>query len=84
MTVDWPKGVSTAGAFFDPTSLHRNTLPHPESTVSMSAEDALFQRFGKEFPKSTVLFREGESGKEMYVLQAGRAMAGGPRINLGC
>jgi len=40
----------------------------------MSAEDALFQRFGKEFPKSTVLFREGESGKEMYVLQAGRVV----------
>jgi CRP/FNR family transcriptional regulator, cyclic AMP receptor protein len=40
----------------------------------MSAEDALFQRFGKEFPKSTVLFREGEAGKEMYVLQAGRVL----------
>jgi len=38
----------------------------------MSAEDALFQRFGKEFPKGTVLFREGETGKEMYVLQAGQ------------
>jgi CRP/FNR family cyclic AMP-dependent transcriptional regulator len=40
----------------------------------MSAEDALFQRFGKEFPTSTVLFREGEAGKEMYVLQAGRVV----------
>ncbi len=40
----------------------------------MSAEDPLFQRFGKEFPKSTVLFREGESGKEMYVLQTGRVV----------
>ena len=40
----------------------------------MSAEDPLFQRFGKEFPKSTVLFREGESGKEMYVLQSGRVV----------
>lgn len=37
----------------------------------MSAEEALFQRFGKEIPKGTVLFREGEPGKEMYVLQAG-------------
>ncbi len=36
------------------------------------AEDALFQRFGKEFPKGTVLFREGETGKEMFVLQEGR------------
>jgi CRP/FNR family transcriptional regulator, cyclic AMP receptor protein len=40
----------------------------------MSAEDSLFQRFGKEFPKSTVLFREGETGKEMYVLQSGRVV----------
>jgi CRP-like cAMP-binding protein len=39
-----------------------------------NAEDALFQRFGKEFPKGTVLFREGETGKEMFVLQAGRVM----------
>src|SRR6478736_884654 len=38
----------------------------------MSAEDTLFQRFGKEFPKGTVLFREGEPGKEMFVLQSGR------------
>jgi CRP/FNR family transcriptional regulator, cyclic AMP receptor protein len=38
----------------------------------MGAEETLFQRFGKEFPKGTVLFREGEPGKEMFVLQAGR------------
>lgn len=38
----------------------------------MSAEEALFQRFGKEFPRGTVLFREGEPGKEMYVLQSGK------------
>lgn len=39
-----------------------------------SAEEALFQRFGKEFPKGTVLFREGETGKEMFVLQSGRVV----------
>jgi CRP/FNR family transcriptional regulator, cyclic AMP receptor protein len=39
-----------------------------------NAEDTLFQRFGKEFPKGTVLFREGETGKEMYVLQSGRVV----------
>ena len=39
-----------------------------------TAEEALFQRFGKEFPKGTVLFREGETGKEMFVLQAGRVV----------
>jgi CRP-like cAMP-binding protein len=38
----------------------------------MAAEDALFQRFGKEFPKSSVLFREGEPGREMFVLQSGK------------
>jgi CRP/FNR family transcriptional regulator, cyclic AMP receptor protein len=39
-----------------------------------NAEEALFQRFGKEFPKGTVLFREGETGKEMFVLQSGRVV----------
>ena len=38
----------------------------------MSAEEALFQRFGKEFSGGTLLFREGEVGKEMYVLQSGK------------
>ncbi len=38
----------------------------------MGAEETLFQRFGKEFPKGTVLFREGEPGKEMFVIQSGR------------
>lgn len=36
------------------------------------AEDQLFSKFGREFPKGTVLFREGDSGKEMYVIQSGR------------
>ncbi len=35
-------------------------------------DDQLFQRFGRTFPKGTVLFREGEPGKEMYVVQSGR------------
>ncbi|MGQ0504438.1 MAG: Crp/Fnr family transcriptional regulator [Myxococcaceae bacterium] len=38
----------------------------------MGAEEILFQRFGKEFAKGVTLFREGEPGKEMFVLQAGR------------
>src|SRR6478736_5527674 len=38
----------------------------------MSAEDTLFQKFGREFPEGTVLFREGEPGKEMFVLQSGK------------
>jgi CRP/FNR family cyclic AMP-dependent transcriptional regulator len=38
----------------------------------MPGEDALFQRFGREFKRGEVLFREGEPGKEMYVIQAGK------------
>ncbi len=38
----------------------------------MSADDQLFQRFGREFPAGTVLFREGEPGREMYVIQMGK------------
>jgi CRP/FNR family transcriptional regulator, cyclic AMP receptor protein len=36
------------------------------------ADDQLFQRFGREFPRGAVLCREGEPGHEMFVLQAGR------------
>jgi CRP/FNR family cyclic AMP-dependent transcriptional regulator len=38
----------------------------------MGAEETLFQRFGKEFPKGTILFNEGEPGKDMFVLQSGK------------
>ncbi|HET6438068.1 MAG TPA: Crp/Fnr family transcriptional regulator [Anaeromyxobacter sp.] len=36
------------------------------------ADDQLFQRFGKEFPKGAVLCREGDPGRQMYVIQSGR------------
>lgn len=36
------------------------------------ADDALFSRFGREFPSGHVLFREGDPGREMYVIQSGR------------
>jgi CRP-like cAMP-binding protein len=35
------------------------------------SDDPLFQRFGREFPRGTVLFREGDEGREMYVINAG-------------
>lgn len=38
----------------------------------MGAEETLFNKFGKELPQGTVLFREGEPGKEMFVLQSGK------------
>ena len=34
-------------------------------------DDSLYQRFGKEYPRGHVLFREGEPGAEMYVVQRG-------------
>jgi CRP-like cAMP-binding protein len=36
------------------------------------ADDPLFQHYGKEFAPGTVLFREGEPGRHMYVVQQGR------------
>ena len=38
----------------------------------MGLEDVLFARLGKVFPPGTVLFRDGERGKEMYVIQGGK------------
>ena len=38
----------------------------------MAGEDLLFQRFGREFPRGHILFREGEVGREMFVIQAGK------------
>jgi CRP/FNR family transcriptional regulator, cyclic AMP receptor protein len=38
----------------------------------MAAEDQLYQRFGKSFPKGTVLFRDGDEGSEMFVIRAGK------------
>jgi len=38
----------------------------------MSAEEALFQRFAQNCVKGTVLFREGEPGRDVYVLQSGK------------
>ncbi len=36
------------------------------------ADDPLFERFGREFAKGSVLFREGEAGHEMFVIHQGR------------
>jgi CRP-like cAMP-binding protein len=38
----------------------------------MGAEDQLFDRFGRGFPNGHVLFRDGEHGKEMFVIQSGK------------
>ncbi len=38
----------------------------------MAGEDSLFQKFGREFEAGTVLFREGEVGREMFVIQTGK------------
>jgi CRP-like cAMP-binding protein len=38
----------------------------------MAADSQMYERFGRSYPTGTVLFREGEPGHEMYVLQSGR------------
>ncbi len=38
----------------------------------MSKDDQLFWKFGKDFPKGTLLFREGDPGREMFILQKGK------------
>lgn len=38
----------------------------------MKKEEHLFWKFGKEFSKGTILFREGEPGREMYIIQKGK------------
>jgi len=40
--------------------------------MSSPVDDQLFQRFGKQLPNGTVLCREGEVGREMYVVQSGK------------
>src|SRR5262245_47982518 len=35
------------------------------------ADDQLFNRFGRDLPAGTVLFREGEFGNQMFVIQSG-------------
>lgn len=38
----------------------------------MAADDQLFQKFGKSVPRGTVLFRDGEKGEQMYIIQSGK------------
>jgi CRP/FNR family transcriptional regulator, cyclic AMP receptor protein len=42
------------------------------SETKTGTATGLFERFGITYPTGTVLFREGEPGKEMYVIQTGR------------
>ena len=38
----------------------------------MKKEEQLFWKFGTDFPKGTVLFREGDLGREMFIIQKGK------------
>jgi CRP-like cAMP-binding protein len=38
----------------------------------VSERDKLYEKFGKSAPKGTVIFSEGESGHEMYVIHEGK------------
>lgn len=42
------------------------------SDPNRPATAGLFERFGITYPAGTVLFREGDAGKDMYVIQTGR------------
>ena len=35
-------------------------------------EEELFKRFGKLFPKGTILFHEGDAGDDMYIINSGK------------
>jgi len=35
-------------------------------------QEQLFSRFGKKIPANTLLFRDGDPGEEMYIIQSGR------------
>ena len=37
----------------------------------MAAEDQLVARFARDFPRGTVLFTEGDAGREMFVVRSG-------------
>ncbi len=39
---------------------------------AVSEREKLYEKFGKSAPKGTVIFREGESGHEMYIIHEGR------------
>lgn len=43
-----------------------------ESAQQSGGTEVLFQRFGRQAPAGTVLFREGDAGDEMFVVQSGR------------
>lgn len=38
----------------------------------MKQEEQLFWKFGKTFPQGTVLFQEGDAGREMFIIQKGK------------
>jgi len=38
----------------------------------MKNEEQLFWKFGKSIPKGTILCREGELGREMFIIQKGK------------
>jgi CRP/FNR family cyclic AMP-dependent transcriptional regulator len=38
----------------------------------MKEGEQLFWKFGKTFAKGTVLFREGEPGRDMFIIQSGK------------
>jgi CRP/FNR family transcriptional regulator, cyclic AMP receptor protein len=38
----------------------------------MGKDEQLFWKFGKEYPRGTILFQEGDPGREMFIIQKGK------------
>jgi CRP-like cAMP-binding protein len=41
------------------------------SELSLNDDDHLYWKFGKTLPPDTIIFKEGESGSKMYIIQSG-------------
>ena len=52
--------------------LEKALLKPGEATASM--DERLFRKFGRMYPKGTYVFREGDTGKDMYYILRGRVL----------
>src|SRR5512145_2211239 len=55
----------------NPQSAIRNPFTARGSCMA-EGQSPMFAKFGKRFPTGTVLFREGDKGEEMFILQSGK------------
>jgi CRP/FNR family transcriptional regulator, cyclic AMP receptor protein len=70
ITPEAPKSAVKLRHGYKSAHTHDRGLPRG-GTTTMAGDDQLAQRFGKAFPKGSVLFREGDEGREMFVIRSG-------------